>query len=76
MSSYRNTPAGADPARAVIHALAALREAAERLDDATAAGERPSLAVASAVAHVAAARTALKAQGVGAGHGEAERDAA
>lgn len=76
MSPHRTTPAGGAPPRHVIHALAALREAAECLEAASTAGEPRDLGVASALSHVAAARTALWPHGFGAVHAEAERDAA
>lgn len=64
--SYRNIPAGTSPARHLNHALAALREAAECLEEASAAGGPADANVASALSHVAAARTALKPHGFGA----------
>lgn len=63
--SYRSIPAGTSPARHLNHALAALREAAECLEEASATGEPADVNVASALSHVAAARIALKPHGFG-----------
>ena len=59
-----------------MRALAALREAAEHLDDAKAASERPNLSVASALSHVAQARAVLRQHGLGGTTGQPETDAA
>lgn len=76
MSTYRNIPAGSDPDRHVIHALAALREAVEHLEAAAAAEDHPTVRVASALSHVTAARGFLRAQGVAKNLGTSDRHAA
>lgn len=76
MSTYRTTPAGSDSDRHLMRALAALREAAECLDEAAAAEEHPSVRVASALSHVSAARTALRPHGLGEDTRATEQDAA
>lgn len=59
MPANRTTSTTGDPARSVNRALAALREAAEHLEEARAASEQPNLSVAAALSHVAASRAAL-----------------
>lgn len=78
MAIYRSTAVGTDPDRHLIHALAALREATECLEDAAAAGERTSAPVATAISHVSAARSLLEPEMFGPRPDQAsqERDAA
>ena len=76
MPSTRTAPAGNDPARSINRALAALREAAEHLEEAAAAGDRPNLNVSSALSHVAASRAALTSSMVGADRGASKQKAA
>lgn len=75
MATKSNVSGGSDPVRHLYHALAALREAAECLEEMAATGERADGSVASARAHVAAARDALKPQ-IATDHGAFERQAA
>ena len=76
MSPHRSIPTGSRTTRPVNLALAALREAAECLEEAIPAGDRPDADIASALSHVAAARTALRPHGFGATSGRPDREAA
>jgi hypothetical protein len=64
MTEDRNMAANADPSRHLNRARAALREAAEHLEDAAAASEHPSVTIASAISHVGSARKAIRPYGL------------
>lgn len=76
MPSNMTAPTGHDPVRSINRALAALREAAEHLEEAAAAAGRSNLDVAAALSHVAASRAALRPQVVSADSGASEQKAA
>lgn len=76
MPANRTTSTAGDPTRSVNRALAALREAAEHLEEAQAASEQPNLSVAAALSHVAASRAALTSREVGIDHSSSDQKAA
>ena len=76
MTDDRRQADGIDPSRHLKRARAALREAAEHLNDAAAASEHPSMSVASALSHVAAARGAIGLYGFGESQEAPQQDAA
>lgn len=76
MPRDETTTAGAQAGRHMHRALAALREAAESLEEVAAAEEARSVAVAKATTHVAAARAVLKPQLFGPRASDGGRDAA
>lgn len=76
MAEDRDAAAAIDASRHLNRARAALREAAEHLEDAAAASEHPSVTVASALSHVGAARRAILPYGLDHGGAAREADAA